>query len=262
MKLVKSLTSIAALAVVTTFASAGSAEAISFRMTPGIANPTTGATNQGAFSDFAGTKGTTTVDFNSGFNAGASSVDVNGKDGKRFMTYSFNNPISGNSGQTGVYNDRWAPAGANGEVNNSNYLAVFAGNTVTMTFAKTMNYFGIDWGAISGGNVFSFFRNGQQVRSFSTADVNPVAPVRATQHGGEGNGYLHFYSSSANDVFDEIRITQTGGGGFESDNHSFHEGSGRFDFENELKDVPEPTVTLGLIALGSTFLISKRKKLA
>jgi hypothetical protein len=131
-----------------------------------------------------------------------------------------------------------------------------------MTFAKTMNYFGIDWGAISGGNVFSFFRNGQQVRSFSTADVNPVAPVRAAQHGGEGNGYLHFYSDSANDVFDEIRITQTGGGGFESDNHSFHEGSGRFDFEDELKDVPEPTVTLGLIALGSTFLISKRKKLA
>lgn len=261
MELGKSAATLAALAIATTVASAGSAEAISFKMTRGIANPTTKATHQGAYSDFAGTKGITTVDFNSGFNAGASSVNINGKDGKRFMTYNFNRGISNRSGQTGVYNDRWAPAGVNGEVNNSRYLAVFQGNTVTMTFANTMNYFGIDWGAISNGNVFSFFRGGKQIKSFSTKDVNLLAPVRARQHGGEGNGYLHFYANSAKDIFDEIRISQVGGGGFESDNHSFQQGTGRFDFEKELKDVPEPTVTLGLIALGSAFLVSQRKKL-
>lgn len=264
MRTVKNAALIAALAAMATVATAGSAEAISFKVTKGIANPFTGATTEGAYSDFAGTKGVTTVDFNSGFEKGGTApVNVKGKDGKTFMTYSFNNGMSTSSGATGVFNDRWAPAGANGEVNSTKYLAVFAGNVVKMTFAKTMNYFGIDWGAISSGNTFSFFRNGQQVKSFTTADVNPVAPVKAAQHGGEGNGYLHFYSSGVSDVFDEIRISQAGGGGFESDNHSFHEGSGKFDFEQELKDVPEPTMTLELMAMGGAFLLKRhRKKLA
>lgn len=258
MRLIKSAALIAAFATIATAATAGSAQAISFKITKGIANPVTGATNQGAYSDYAGLKGVTTVSFDSGFN-GASSVDIKGADGKKFMTYAFDKGMSTSSGRTGVYNDRWAPAGANGEVNNSKYLAVFAGNTVKMTFTKTMNYFGIDWGAISSGNIFSFYRNGQQVQSFSTGDVNPVAPIHAAQHGGEGNGYLHFYSTGKNDIFDEIRITQAGGGGFESDNHSFHEGTGAF---NPTKDVPEPTMTLGLMAMAGTFMLRGRKKLA
>lgn len=265
MKFVKNTTAVLALAAVTALASASSAEAISFKMTTGINNPFTNASNEGAYSDFAGRRGVTTVDFNSGFNAGATSVDVKGQNGQKFMTYNFSHGASTRaySGKTGVYGDRWAPAGANGEVNNSSYLAVFSGNTVQMTFQRTMNYFGINWGAISGGNIFSFFRNGQQVNSFSTADVNPVAPVRASQHGGEGNGFLHFYSTSSNDIFDEIRITQMGGGGFESDNHSFHEGTGAFDISGQTKDVPEPTVTLGLMAMGGALLLTRnRKKLA
>ncbi len=256
MKLVKSVVSAAALAAIATVATAGSAAAISFNITNGINNPFTNASNQGAYSDFAGRKGVTTVDFNSGFDSGARSVDIKGQDGSKFMTYNFSNGAATSSGKTGVYSDKWAPAGANGEVNTSKYLAVFKGNTVTMTFQKTMNYFGIDWGAISGGNIFSFFRNGSVVNSFSTADVNPVAPVRASQHGGEGNGYLHFYSTSASDIFDEIRITQLGGGGFESDNHSFQEGTGAFN----AKDVPEPTVTLGLMAMGGAFLLKRNRK--
>jgi hypothetical protein len=260
MEFIKTVTSIAALAAIATVASAGSAEAISFKITKGIANPTTGATNQGAYSDFAGTNGVTTIDFNAGFNKAATSVDVNGKDGSKFMTYSFNRGMAVTSGSTGVYADKWAPSGPNGEVNDSKYLAVFKDNIVTMTFTRTMNYFGINWGAISSGNTFSFFRNGQMVKSFNTGDVNPVAPTIAAQHDGEGNGYLHFYSDSNNDNFDEIRISQVGGGGFESDNHSFHEGSGRFDYDKELKDVPEPTVTLGLMAMGGAFLLSKRNR--
>lgn len=260
MKLVKSAAFAATLAAITTVGLAGSAEAISFKITKGV-NALNGTNNQGAFSDFIGTKGVTTVDFNTGFEkAGTSPVTVKGKDGNDFMTYTFSNGMSTSSGKTGVFNDRWAPAGANGEVNVSKYLAVFAGNTVKMTFAKTMNYFGIDWGAISSGNTFSFFRNGQEVKTFNTADVKPVAPIHASQHGGEGNGYLHFYSGGKDDVFDEIRISQLGGGGFETDNHSFHEGTGTFNFENELKDVPEPTVTLGLMMTGGLFLLQRNRK--
>ena len=64
------------------------------------------------------------------------------------------------------------------------------------------------------------------------------------------------------DIFDEIRVTQSGGGGFESDNYSFKEGTGAFDI-TKTKDVPEPTVTLGLMAMGGAFLLKRgRKQLA
>lgn len=260
MNFFKSAALTAALVTAAVVVSAGSAEAIAFKITKGVNSPN-GATNQGAFSDFVGTKGVTTVDFNTVFDqAGTSPVTVKGQDGKDFMTYSFDKGMATTPGQTGVFSDQWAPAGANGEVNVSKYLAVFTANTVRMTFAKTMNYFGIDWGAISAGNTFAFFRSGQEVKTFNTADVNPVAPVRATQHGGEGNGYLHFYSSGKDDVFDEIRISQLTGGGFETDNHSFQEGNGEFDFERELEDVPEPTMTLGLMAAGGMFLLKRNRK--
>jgi hypothetical protein len=289
MTLTKSAFSVAALATLAVVASANSAEAISFKITRGIANPATGATNQGAYSDFAGTKGTTTIDFNAGFGSqGAKSV-VAAQDskGNALITYNFEKGMGVNSGQSGVYADKWAPAGwetdatpesknavdwikdASGKVigesvyNSSKYLAVFSGNMVKINFAKTMNYFGINWGAISGGNTFSFFRNGQEVRTFTTADVNPVAPIKASwQNGGEGSGFLHFYSQGTNDVFDEIRVIQRGGGGFESDNHSFHAGTGKFDFEKELKDVPEPGVVFGLMAVGGLLVAQRNKRKA
>jgi len=64
----------------------------------------------------------------------------------------------------------------------------------------------------------------------SKEDVNSVAPIHASQHNGEANGFLHFYSDSSNDIFNKIIISQasTNGGGFESDNHSFHLGTDRF----------------------------------
>ncbi|MCU0526971.1 MAG: PEP-CTERM sorting domain-containing protein [Elainella sp. Prado103] len=287
----KNTTCMAGLALLATIASAGSAEAISFKITRGIANPTTGATNQGSYSDFAGTKGTTTIDFNDGFAAAGAKSVVAAKDnqGNALVTYHFDgaNGMATKSGRTGVYADVWAPAGWETDAtpesskpvdyvkdslgniigesvrNTSNYLAVFQSSMVKITFGQTMNYFGINWGAISGGNTFSFFRNGQAVKTFTTADVNPVAPLRASwQNGGEGSGFLHFYSDNSNDIFDEIRITQAGGGGFETDNHSFHSGTGAFDFERELKDVPEPGVVFGLMAMGGLFVAQRNKRKA
>jgi hypothetical protein len=62
-------------------------------------------------------------------------------------------------------------------------------------------------------------------------------------------------------VFDQIVISQSGGGGFESDNHSFHMGNKAFDFENG-KDVPEPGIALGLVATSGTFLFKRKKQQA
>lgn len=221
----------------------GSAHAISFKITTGIAGPN-GVTNQGAYSDFWQDSTVTTIDFNNGV------APTSG-----FATYTFQN----NSGSSSVRADRWAPAGAAGEVNTSKYLAVFQGNEVTINLASTLNYFGMNWGAISPGNVFSFYKDNTLIQSFSTEDVDPVAPIRASQHGGEGNGYLHFYSDSLEDNFNKIVITQTGGGGFESDNHSFNAGTGKFTgFDPQ--EVPEPGVILGMLAVGGVFVSQRRKQ--
>lgn len=143
---------------------------------------------------------------------------------------------------------KWAPAKLQGEVNTSNYLVAFQGDKVTIDVEKTLNYSGSNWDAISSGNIFSFYMNDRLIQSFSTADVNPVALVSAAQHEGEGKGFVHFYSTSNADNFNRIVIEQNDGSGFESDNHSFHAGTGKF----APTLVPEPSIVLGLATIGST----------
>lgn len=237
MKFVKGLLSVAAVSAVAVLSHAGSAQAISFNITRGVAGPG-GVTDQGAYSEHFKKDGTTTIDFNSG-------APTTG-----FVKYSFEN---GNS--SSVRADRWAPAGESGQVNVGNYLAVFQGDKVTIDLAEKLNYFGMDWGAISSGNTFSFFNGNKLLQSFNYDDVNPVAPVRAAQHGGEGNGYLHFYANSADQYFNRIVISQVGGGGFESDNHSFHLAS-----KGDPRAVPEPAAILGLTAVGGAFLLKRKKQ--
>ncbi|MCC5642661.1 PEP-CTERM sorting domain-containing protein [Nostoc sp. CHAB 5824] len=241
---IKKIACIAALSLtaISSFIYAGSAQAISFKVTTGIAGPN-GETNQGAYSEFTQLPGTTTINFNNG------QAPTTG-----FAKYSFETGQS-----SSVRSDVWAPAGANGEVNQTSYLAVFNGDKVTINLNNYLNYFGIDWGAISASNIFSFYNGDTLIKSFTTEDVNPVAPIRASQHGGEGNGYLHFYSDSSNDIFNKIVITQAGGGGFESDNHSFHLGTDKFTGFDP-KSVPEPSVTLGMLAVGGMFLRKRRNE--
>lgn len=243
--LLKKVFSVVALSAIASLAYTGSAQAISFKMTTGTSSPT-GDTNKGAYSEFAGHDDVTTIDFNDG------TAPSTG-----FAQFSF----SKNDNSSSVRSNKWAPAGANGEVNQSNYLAVFKGNDVEIDLQKNLNYFGMNWGAISPGNKFSFYNGNSLVQSFSTSDVDPVAPIKAQQHGGEGNGYLHFYSTSTQDIFNKIVITQTGNGGFETDNYSFHAGNGAFDFDKKIdpKSVPEPSFIFGMLAVGSMFL-SQRKK--
>jgi hypothetical protein len=233
----KLFTTIAAVVVATgsVLGVANGASAMSFRITSGVAGPN-GVTNQGAYSEFHKLSATRTIDFNDGK---APTIG--------FAKYSFQSK----NGSSSVRADQWAPVGANGERNTSKYLAVFQGNPVTIALEKTLNYFGIDWGAVSGGNTFSFFQNDKLVQSFTTKDIiNNAALIRAKWQNNEGNGYVHFYSDSNKDNFNRIVISQVGGGGFESDNHSFHVGTGKFDFEKNQK-VPEPGMALGMVAFGA-----------
>ncbi len=247
---------IAALSTLATIGYAGSAHAINFTVTTGTTG-LNGETNQGAFSEFSSLANTVTVDFNSG------QVPTDG-----FAKYSF----VGN-GSSSVRADMWAPVGANGEKNDSNYLAVFNGKDVVIQLDDYLNYFGINWGAAHTGNIYSFYNGDSLVASFSTADIDAAGgfALYSPLHPGsnedgaklvnsnyyQGNGYVHFYSTSSDDIFNKIVISQVGGGGFETDNHSFHKGTSRFTgFDS--KSVPEPSAALGMLAIGGVFL-RKRK---
>ncbi len=247
---------ITAVSAIAALGYSSSAQAISFKVTSGVPG-LSGQTNQGAFSEFSKLADTTTIDFNSG------SAPTTG-----FAKYSFAN----NTGASSVRADQWAPAGSTGEKNTSKYLAVFNGDAATINLDKTINYFGIDWGAVSENNTFSFYQSGTSgkdtlVKSFTSADLlNNSALFKASWQGGQGNGYVHFYSDSIADNFNKIVISQssTVGGGFESDNHSFHQGTGKFDFDGNLKPkpVPEPGIVLGLLATGGMFLRKRSQKLS
>lgn len=236
---------------------ANPAQAISFTATNGISGPN-GETNLGAYSDFSKDDGFVTVDFNNG------SMPTSG-----FAQYSF---VGGNGSNARVIADKWAPTGTDNEVNNSSYLTAFKGTDVVINLDTTLNYFGIDWGSAHDGNTFSFFNGGDLVQSFVYYDNENKALGDKTTNvksalaslGNVGslsnqyNGYFHFYSEGNADVFDKIVISQVGGGGFETDNHSFHAGTSGFDFESgESESVPEPGIALGMLVIGGV-LVGKR----
>jgi hypothetical protein len=244
MKLFSKIVLAAVVGTVATIASATSAHAFGFNVTTGLNSPTN-ATNQGAFSDYQALPGVFNIDFNGG------SAPTTGP-----VQYSFENGT-----KSSVRANQWAPSGAAGQVNSSKYLAVFNGDKVTMNLDSQFNYFGIDWGAISANNTFSFYNGNTLVKSYNTQDINPLATVTGTNQNNEKNGYVHFYTTGANESFNRIVISQssTTGGGFESDNHSFKRGTGAFD-PNPTK-TPEPTAMLGL-ALASGAAVLKRKRMA
>ncbi len=218
----------------------------------------------GAFSDFYYNEGIVNIDFNdpSAYKA------VAGQDnaytfGDESMIFTFDKAL-GTDG-TNIKKDVWAPTGANAERNNSKYLAVFQGNSVTVDLADSLNYFGMNWGALSPENKFEFLQvddNGVET-SLGLFDYNNVfgsndskLPTQASHHNNEYNGYVHFYANEVDGLFNRIKITQAGGGGFETDNYSFRFSDQSFDFEEgtDSAQTPEPGALLGLAAFGGMLL--------
>lgn len=251
---IRKFASIAALSVsaIASFSYADAAHAISFRMGTGTTG-SNGQTNQGAFTK---DKNAITIDFNDTKNEKGKTVQ-----GKApttgFAQYSFSNP----NGTSKVTSNSWAPTDPTGKANASKYLQVFDNSSVTISLESLTKSFGIDWGAAHPGNTLSFFNGNKLIQTFTTADIGQFA-LYSKLHAGskgaagaaklddgkyyQGNGYVQFLAENSNEYFNKIVISQKGSGGFESDNHSF-------------RTVPEPSLALGMLAIGGGMFLRKRK---
>lgn len=237
---------------------AGSAHAIGFSYTPGVFR-TPSVTNEGAFSVNVNNNNYTTIDFNN---------DNGSFNGNSLVEYTFSKGSYSTivNQKTGIISDQWAPSGVNGENNTSKYLAVFADSSVSIKARNggVFNYFGIDLGALSSGNTFELLKGGKAVTTvfegvkydkLTFEVLNKIAKVANADQGGQKNGFFEFFSQGFDDNFDEIKLSQVGGGGFESDNHTFKIAKGAYN----PKSVPEPTAVFGLMAVGGGMFLKKRK---
>ncbi|MEL7034322.1 MAG: hypothetical protein AAFO04_01695 [Cyanobacteria bacterium J06592_8] len=198
---------------------------------------------------------TVTVDFNNRL-GNTTGFTENFEDGSS-ATYSFED----NSGSSSVRQDKWAPANIDGTVNKENpYLAIFPGNSVTISLNDTANYFGFNWGSVSQNNRIEFYNGNVLVGAFQSAGDDPDVEVdgqaelqrRWEQVGSgsskmfweEADAYLEFWATTEDSLFDSIVMTQLEGkgGGFESDNHSFL-------MSEKAYSVPEPGMVVGLVAV-------------
>jgi hypothetical protein len=213
-------------------AAAPNAPACAFTVSFGGTSGPGGVTNQGTFSSFGNTTfTTTTIDFNSATLPGGGSFSSG------LATYT-----SSNSGATPIRTDGLAPSYTPGTTpatggigNTSRYLAVYTGETVTVTFSKELDYFGFDFGLTDPGNTVTFYQGNTVISTFLGSSLG------GTFQSGY-NVYVNFFANS-NEHFTRIVFTNTSGGGFETDNHAYRQA------------VPEPyplPALVGLMALGLT----------
>ncbi|BAZ53376.1 hypothetical protein NIES4103_60510 [Nostoc sp. NIES-4103] len=180
--------------------------------------------------------GSLVVDFNSG-----KAIDPNG-----FVTYSATNGIV----QGSKTNQYAAPFG-----DTSKYLTIApvgskvpgATGSVTLTFAKAINYFGLYWGSVDPYNYLDVYNGSTLLKTFSGADV-PGAKATGSWTSNADNVFVNLLADSG-ETFDKV-VLRTTGLAFESDNHTYR-----------LASVPEPGSMLGLLAFGalSARSLTKRK---
>ena len=126
--------------------------------------------------------------------------------------------------------DQYGGAGGQG-----NYIVAYASSGIDLTLSHTaalpgINFFGLQISALDAGNTLTFYSGGVQVGQYGPA--NMVASLGACPSGSnpycgnpmtgqdaiEQSAYVSFFDLSG--YFDEIKLTETGGGGFESDNYT------------------------------------------
>ncbi|QFS44295.1 hypothetical protein GXM_01768 [Nostoc sphaeroides CCNUC1] len=137
-------------------------------------------------------------------------------------------------------------------------------NQTVSTLDLTNNpqsYFGLWWSAGDANNVLEFYSKGNLVEKITTADVvsyiaklpnkasyysNPNSAFKG-QNSGEPYAFINFYDVAG--TFDQVKFTNIGGTGFESDNHTVATGYKSIT-GNVIRAVPESSSVLGVFAIG------------
>jgi PEP-CTERM motif len=156
---------------------------------------------------------------------------------------SYTSNFSSGTGVASVYSGVYSPIQINaadqygGAGGTGNYDAVF-GTSNTLTVANTqtgrgINYFGIWISALDSGNELQFYNGGTLVYTFTSQNL--ITALGSCANGNAGNAYCgnpsDYYADSGEQfayvnfvdtvgTFNKIVFTQTGGGGFESDNQA------------------------------------------
>ena len=139
------------------------------------------------------------------------------------------------SGITGTYSGSFNLLSANlfgGAGGTGNYITT--SSSYTLTLSSSVNYFGLWFSALDGGNQLSFYRDStlqytftptayQQLVGACTSGSNAFCgnPTQAFrgQDIGQQFAFLNFYDSDG--MFNKVTFTQTvAGAAFESDNHT------------------------------------------
>ena len=170
--------------------------------------------------------------------------------------------------------DQYGGAGGLGS-----YIVAYASGGIDLTLSHTaalpgINHFGLQISALDAGNTLTFYRAGVQVGQYGPANMiagvgacpsstNPYCGNPTTgQDATEQFAYVNFFDLGG--YFDEVKLTETGGGGFESDNYTagyidtalmFQAGSIQTSAVSDVVSaVPEPPSTGPLLSVLAALL--------
>ncbi|MGB9407593.1 MAG: PEP-CTERM sorting domain-containing protein [Terracidiphilus sp.] len=181
--------------------------------------------------------------------------------------------ISGTySGGLQIYGaDAFGGAGGSGY-----YPELFAaGGSYTLSLSVSgnipgVNYFGLWFSALDAGNQLQFYDGSTLVYTFGPAQFMSLVGTctgsnafcgnpNNGQDSGEQFAFLNFFDTTG--YFDKIVFTQTGGGGFESDNHTVAYLDPPNPSGTVINPIPEPSSFI-LLATGLLALIGFGRRFA
>jgi hypothetical protein len=171
--------------------------------------------------------------------------------------------------------------GAKGQTAGAGYSGQFATNigsllTTNLSFTDTtapntsagIKYFGMFFSSLDSNNQLTFYNGDNVLARFTISNVPKLLNNDSTLKGGPYDQYGAFFNfyAGTGEQFTKIQFTQTGGGGFESDNHTFRipdalaiSGTGINPAGLQFINVPEPSDVVGVLVGGVAALGLKRQ---
>lgn len=169
--------------------------------------------------------------------------------------------------------DQYGGAGGKGQYFDVDTSRSGKGQTYsTLKLDTPQSYLGLWWSAGDINNKLEFISKGQVVESLTTQDVvsylskipnaksymgNPTQKFNG-QDNWEPFAFLNFYDVGG--TFDEVKFSNVGGTGFESDNHTIATSYKKIT-GNVVKSVPESSSVVGVLAVafvGASSVLKRR----